>query len=123
MKKILVIAGAALFMTACRNGGLTNEARKDAAMEAALLKQTPTKVVYVDQPQRVQHRTSTTNTAQSRKGMSSSAKGAIIGGVGGAVVGGVATKSAKGAVIGGVVGAGAGYLIGRKRDKKSGRIQ
>ena len=55
--------------------------------------------------------------------MSKSAKYAIIGGAGGAVVGGVATKSTKGAVIGGVVGAGAGYLFGRKKDKQSGRVQ
>jgi len=122
MKKLLVIAGAALFMTACRNDTMSKEAQKDAALNSAVQQQ-PTKVVYVEQPQKVQYRTATTNNAQVRKGMSSSAKGAIIGGVGGAVVGGVATKSTKGAVIGGVVGAGAGYLIGRKRDKKTGRIQ
>lgn len=60
---------------------------------------------------------------QEKKGMSKAAKGAIIGGVGGAVVGGVATKSAKGAVIGGVVGATGGYIIGRSKDKKDGRVQ
>lgn len=123
MKKIVMIAGSALFITAfttsCRNDTLSKKEKEAAAATV----QNPAKVIYVEQPQRVQYRTATTNTAQTKKGMSSRAKGAIIGGVGGAVVGGVATKSTKGAVIGGVVGAGAGYLLGRKKDKKTGRIQ
>lgn len=49
--------------------------------------------------------------AQSHKG-----KDALIGGVGGAVVGG-AVGHGKGAVIGGVAGAGAGYAYGAHRDK------
>lgn len=57
-----------------------------------------------------------------KKGMSSSAKGAIIGGVAGAAAGAVIGKDAKGAVIGGAVGAAGGYIIGRNKDKKSGRI-
>ncbi|WP_448636503.1 glycine zipper domain-containing protein [Pedobacter panaciterrae] len=32
-------------------------------------------------------------------------------------------KKGRGAIIGGVVGAGAGYLIGRDKDRKSGRVQ
>ena len=69
--------------------------------------------------------TSTNNAkvVEEKKGMSKAAKGAIIGGVGGAIVGGVATKSTKGAVVGGVVGAAGGYIIGRKQDKKDGRVQ
>lgn len=58
-----------------------------------------------------------------KTGISKSAKGAIIGGVGGAVVGAVLGKNAKGAVIGGVIGAAGGYVLGRKQDKKDGRIE
>ncbi len=63
------------------------------------------------------------NTRTSKKGISKAAKGAIIGGVGGATVGAVIGKNGKGAVIGGVIGAAGGYIIGRKQDKKDGRVQ
>ncbi|MFC4263124.1 YMGG-like glycine zipper-containing protein [Ferruginibacter yonginensis] len=54
-------------------------------------------------------------------GWSEAAKGATIGGVGGAVAGAVIGKGGKGAIIGGVIGAAGGYILGRKADKKSGR--
>lgn len=54
-----------------------------------------------------------------KKGISNTAKGAIIGGVGGAVAGAVIGKNAKGAVIGGVIGAAGGYILGKKKDKKN----
>ncbi|MCP9752881.1 YMGG-like glycine zipper-containing protein [Ferruginibacter sp. HRS2-29] len=57
-----------------------------------------------------------------KKGISDAAKGAAIGGVGGAVAGAVIGKGGKGAIIGGVIGAAGGYIIGRAKDKKSGRI-
>lgn len=61
---------------------------------------------------------------QEKKGWSSAAKGAVIGGVVGAGTGVlVDKKDGRGAVIGGVVGAGTGYAIGRSKDKKSGRAQ
>lgn len=58
--------------------------------------------------------------AKKKEGWSSSAKGAVIGGVGGAVLGGVINKRnrAAGAVIGGVLGAGVGYGVGKVKDKK-----
>ena len=57
-----------------------------------------------------------------RKGMSNGAKGAIVGGAGGALAGAAVSKDhSKGAIIGGVAGAGAGYLIGHHKDKKYGR--
>ena len=59
-----------------------------------------------------------TTEPEKKKGMSNTAKGAIIGGVGGAVVGATVGKNAKGAIIGGVVGAAAGTIIGRSKDKK-----
>jgi len=57
------------------------------------------------------------------KGISKAAKGAVIGGVGGAVAGAVIGKNAKGAGIGAVVGAAGGYIIGRSKDKKDGRVR
>ncbi|RZK44098.1 MAG: glycine zipper 2TM domain-containing protein [Pedobacter sp.] len=64
------------------------------------------------------------STAAKKKGWSSAAKGTAIGaGVG--ALGGVLIdkKDGRGAIIGGLAGAGAGYVIGRDRDRKSGRVQ
>lgn len=59
-----------------------------------------------------------------KKGWSSAAKGAVIGGVIGAGTGIIVDKKdGRGAAIGGVVGAGTGYVIGREQDKKSGRVK
>jgi hypothetical protein len=64
----------------------------------------------------------TTPEVKKKKGWSDAAKGATIGGVGGAVAGAVISKNkGKGAVIGGVIGAAGGYILGRRADKKSGR--
>ena len=63
-------------------------------------------------------------TAAQKQGWSSRAKGAAIGaGVG--ALGGVLIdkKDGRGAIIGGLAGAGAGYVIGREKDKKTGRVQ
>ncbi len=64
-----------------------------------------------------------TAKASQKRGMSKAAKGAVIGGVGGAAAGAVINKKNRGvgAVVGGVLGAGAGYGIGRSKDKKDGR--
>jgi uncharacterized protein YcfJ len=51
--------------------------------------------------------------AQHRK-MSSQAKGALIGGAGGAIAGGLIGHGVKGALIGGAIGAGGGYVIGNE---------
>lgn len=70
------------------------------------------------------NQTYTPAQAPQKKGWSSAAKGAVIGGVVGAGTGVIVDKKdGRGAVIGGVVGAGTGYVIGRSRDKKSGRAQ
>jgi hypothetical protein len=64
-----------------------------------------------------------TGTTTQKKGWSSAAKGAVIGGVIGAGTGIIVDKKdGRGAAIGGVVGAGTGYVIGREQDKKSGRV-
>jgi hypothetical protein len=62
-------------------------------------------------------------TVSRKKGWSSAAKGAVIGGVAGAAGGAIINKKnrALGGVIGGVLGAGAGYGIGRGIDKRNGR--
>ncbi|MDF2432708.1 MAG: hypothetical protein JWP44_2339 [Mucilaginibacter sp.] len=52
--------------------------------------------------------------AQTHKKMSDQAKGAIIGGAGGAVAGGIIGHGVGGALIGGAVGAGGGYIIGNE---------
>lgn len=62
--------------------------------------------------------------ATQKKGWSSAAKGAVIGGVVGAGTGVIVDKKdGRGAAIGGVIGAGTGYVIGRQKDKKTGRAQ
>jgi hypothetical protein len=60
------------------------------------------------------------STKTSKKtGWSSRAKGAVIGGVGGAAAGALIDKNkAAGAVIGGVAGAAGGYIIGNEVDRK-----
>lgn len=66
---------------------------------------------------------STSSGTARKKGWSSAAKGAVIGGVTGAAGGAVINKKnrAAGAVIGGVIGAAGGYGVGRSIDKKNGR--
>lgn len=49
--------------------------------------------------------------------MSSQAKGAVIGGVGGAIAGGLIGHGAGGALIGGAIGAGGGYMIGNEHHR------
>ena len=66
--------------------------------------------------------TTPAETKKKNTGWSQAAKTATIGGVGGAVIGGVIGKGAKGAAIGGVIGAAGGYILGRKADRKSGRV-
>jgi uncharacterized protein YcfJ len=55
---------------------------------------------------------------KTKKPWSHRKKDAVIGAGAGAVTGAIIGHGAKGAVIGGVVGGGAGYLIGKHKDKK-----
>lgn len=116
-KAIIVIAAAALF-TACGN---KNERTASAAETNQQKPVVVEKVKYVP----VQQAPATsTSTASQKQGWSKAAKGAVIGGAGGALVGGtVSSNKPAGAIIGGVVGAGTGYLIGRGEDKKDGRVK
>ncbi|MEP6615236.1 MAG: YMGG-like glycine zipper-containing protein [Ginsengibacter sp.] len=62
--------------------------------------------------------TTTPTPAPEKKGWSNAAKGATIGGVGGAIGGAIISKKkGTGAIIGGVIGAAGGYILGRKKDK------
>jgi hypothetical protein len=64
--------------------------------------------------------TGTVYTEPKKKGWSSAAKGAVIGGATGAVAGAIIDKKrGRGAVIGGLVGAGGGYIIGKSKDNKA----
>ncbi len=138
MKKVFYAAAILISFAACKSKQATDETKvlaafKDsvelaeftkwkqekAGQEAAVIKEKETKIVYRNVS------TNTTATTTRKKGWSKSAKGAVIGGAGGAVLGGVINKRdrAAGAVVGGVIGAGVGYGIGRAEDKKDGRIR
>jgi len=68
--------------------------------------------------------TTTQPEAPKKKGWSSAAKGAVIGGATGAAAGAIIDKNNRlvGGVVGAAIGTGAGYLIGRSRDRKTGRV-
>jgi hypothetical protein len=67
--------------------------------------------------------TSSIPQVEKKKTWSKAAKGAVIGGVAGAIGGAIISKKkGLGAVIGGVVGAAGGYAIGKKMDKKDNRF-
>jgi uncharacterized protein YcfJ len=62
---------------------------------------------------------STTSNSNAQRKMSSQAKGALIGGAGGAVAGGLIGHGVKGALIGGAIGAGGGYIIGNEHRRNN----
>ncbi|HEY0433351.1 MAG TPA: YMGG-like glycine zipper-containing protein [Chitinophagaceae bacterium] len=58
-----------------------------------------------------------------KKGWSRKAKGAVIGGGGGAIIGALVNRNNRvvGGALGGALGAGIGYIVGNELDKKHGR--
>lgn len=58
-----------------------------------------------------------------KRGWSRKAKGAVIGGGGGAILGAIINKNNRlvGGALGGALGAGIGYVIGNEMDRKHGR--
>ena len=61
-----------------------------------------------------------TTVTKTKTGMSHKKKYGLIGAGAGAVTGAAVSKNhVKGGIIGGVVGGGAGYLLGRHKDKKN----
>lgn len=148
MKKILVMFAFAAIVAGCNSNANENAKinqdsirmvqdkirldsfeRAEAAAIAAVAAErdnnktqnrTQTRTRYVSSGT-VHHTTAAPQPAQ-KKGWSSAAKGAVIGGAVGAGTGIlVDKKDGRGAVIGGVVGTGTGYVIGRQKDKKTGR--
>lgn len=125
MKKIILISAFIPMFIACKNNAKTNTAGADPTVTTTQAPQT----VVVQKPvvqKEVRYVDRTSNPAQpAKKGWSKAAKGTLIGAGSGAVVGAVVSKNSrgKGAVIGGVVGGTAGYLLGRSKDKKDGRVR
>lgn len=118
MKKAIIVFTAAAMFTAC---GSKNERTAAASETSAPKPVVVEKVKYVPVQQAP---ATTTSTASKKQGWSKAAKGAVIGGAGGALVGGtVSSNKPAGAIIGGAIGAGTGYLIGRGEDKKDGRVK
>lgn len=78
-------------------------------------------------PYSTQNDSTTKNPDREKTGMSKTAKGGIIGGAGGAVLGGVIGKmtgnTAAGAIIGAAVGGSAGAVIGRRMDKQAAELK
>lgn len=97
------------------------EAWKASHEKTAVVKKSAPRKVNYQSPKMVSE---SQNTAKAKKGWSKAAKGAVIGGASGAILGAVINKRnrAAGAVIGGVIGGGGGYVIGRRMDKKDGRF-
>ena len=79
-----------------------------------------TTVRYVERRQPVASTSPAVATQPAKKKWSNATKGAVIGGAGGAVIGGVVAKNNRvaGVLVGGVLGAGAGYGIGKSIDNK-----
>ncbi|AMR30835.1 hypothetical protein A0256_05055 [Mucilaginibacter sp. PAMC 26640] len=55
--------------------------------------------------------------AQAQRRISPQAKGAIIGGAGGALLGGILGHNVQGALIGAAIGAGGGYIVGNEHQR------
>jgi hypothetical protein len=138
MKRIFVGLAAVSVMTACSNTDREAEIQQakqytiDSINAVAAQKEAEAKLVEQKRLAAKKRTTTTyhsysssgslptaTTTKQDRPGWSNKAKGAVIGGVVGAVTGAaVSNKKGKGAIIGGVAGAAGGYGIGAILDNK-----
>ena len=117
MKKLIVFFAITSVFAACRNQAKVDAASTDSIVSPAPVAEKPVVV------QKEVHYVNTPNNAaepEHKKGWSNAAKGAVIGGGTGAVVGAVVNKRNRvvGGVVGAAVGTGAGYLIGKHKDKK-----
>lgn len=135
-----IIEQQKMFQTEGVYDGTNNFATSPNSIQTAPVRE---RIVYVDRP--VTRRATATRTRRAssnrsygysngngtyastpvparKRGWSKAAKGAVIGGASGAVVGAVVSKKkGKGAIIGGALGALGGYVIGRGADKRDGR--
>ncbi|MDQ6890604.1 MAG: glycine zipper domain-containing protein [Bacteroidota bacterium] len=103
----------------------SNHAVRKSTAKTNVVTNTPAPVVPVTTaPAQVTEPTAAAEPApqvveEKKKGWSSAAKDAVIGGGAGAIGGAIISKKkVKGAIIGGVIGAAGGYIIGRSKDKK-----
>jgi len=134
MKQVFIILAMSGVMLSCKHK-TSDETKVLSATELRdsleMAKYKETKAREAAAQQRVVTTTTTqsapvtTTAAPKKKGWSSAAKGTAIGAGSGAILGAIIDKNhrGRGAVIGGVAGGGAGYIIGRKKDKKTGRAQ
>ncbi|MFA6946913.1 MAG: YMGG-like glycine zipper-containing protein [Pedobacter sp.] len=142
MKNILIIFAFAAIVSGCNSNANENAkidqdsirmvnqldsfkraATADSAALAIAKERANTKNQFQSSGTSSKSVSSSTSSTTPKKGWSSAAKGAVIGGVIGAGTGIIVDKKdGRGAAIGGVVGAGTGYVIGREQDKKSGRV-
>lgn len=117
--------GYAQFQAWKAQNELANTAAYNANAPVASQPQTQTRTVVKYYPVRSSRSSSSSSgsTVSRKRGWSSAAKGAVIGGVAGAAGGAIINKKnrALGGVVGGILGAGAGYGIGRGIDKRNGR--
>lgn len=113
--------GYAQFQSWKAQNELTNTTSNNAA--ATTPTKTHTKTVVKYYPVKESMNSTSSGTAYRKKSWSSAAKGAVIGGVGGAAAGAIINRKnrAVGGIVGGILGAGVGYGIGRHADKKNGR--
>lgn len=138
MKQVFTILSLAVIMVSCKSKVETSDQTKvlsavDSAEFAAFREwkeEKEMKTTRAANNVRYVERTQTAtaapvvykNTIPAKKKWSHATKGAVIGGAGGAVIGGVVSKNNRvaGVLVGGVLGAGGGYAIGRSMDKKQG---
>ena len=134
MKKLLMIITIAFVFGACKNGSSDLQTNKvmltdttgnygkniSSDTDAEMQKATNSPVTSTDNSTiSTNNENTTTNATAKKKGWSSRAKGAVIGGATGAVGGAIISKKKeKGAIIGGLAGAAGGYIIGNEKDKK-----
>lgn len=134
MKKIIFAVAIVVAVASCTSRQSTDQTKvlaafKDSVEYADYLKwkkEQPTmQVVQREKETKIIYRDAATSTVATKKGWSKAAKGTVIGGAGGAVLGAIVNKRNRGAgaVVGGVIGAGAGYGIGRAEDRKDGRVR
>jgi len=147
MKKIILLLTVVSLFAACKNksnsaldanknlvlvdttGLSKSNAMTDVATGGNIVVATPPVVTTTQRSRASDHAvyvdngtTTRTTVPKKDKGWSSAAKGTAIGAGTGAIVGAIATKSAKGSIIGAIIGGGGGYIIGRSKDRKSGRV-
>ncbi|MBS4063586.1 MAG: glycine zipper 2TM domain-containing protein [Chitinophagaceae bacterium] len=134
MKKVIYAVAILITFAACKSKQTTDETKvlaafKDSVEMAEFKKWKMEQEAKANAPvvkEKVVYRDAAgTSTTTQKQGWSKAAKGAVIGGAGGAVAGAVINKRdrAEGAVVGGVIGGAVGYGIGRAEDKKDGRVR